>query len=231
MYTDISTVVFSHIVLNDGQWSVGFVLDSNELTSTDNYQQRVLRRLREGRRECRIEQGKKQSIKQEDKELHSIIRSLQDELKETRDHYHQQIQQTQQAQDQLQQSQDEIQETRQARDQYQQSNLSLLQQLQQTEQARQDIVQQLYQSQPMVRNQGQQLQESQQQLQQCQETVRQLQNLCCQPDQPHWVVSKDEVTMTQEILGGGAYGEVKVAIFRGLRVAAKSLHHYGHLRL
>ena len=32
MYTDISTVVFSHIVLNDGQWSVGFVLDSNALT-------------------------------------------------------------------------------------------------------------------------------------------------------------------------------------------------------
>ena len=32
MYTDISIVVFSHIVLNDGQWSVGFVLDSNMLT-------------------------------------------------------------------------------------------------------------------------------------------------------------------------------------------------------
>ena len=31
MYTDISTVVFSHIVLNDSQWSVGFVLDSNAL--------------------------------------------------------------------------------------------------------------------------------------------------------------------------------------------------------
>ena len=30
--------------------------------------------------------------------------------------------------------------------------------------------------------------------------------------------------MTQEVLGGGAYGEVKVAVFRGLRVAAKSLH-------
>ena len=51
MYTDISTVVFSHIVLNDGQWSVGFVLDSNELTSTDNYQQRVLKQLTEVRRQ------------------------------------------------------------------------------------------------------------------------------------------------------------------------------------
>ena len=51
MYADINTLVFSHIVLNDGQWSVGFVLDSNELTSTDNYQQRVLKQLTEGRRQ------------------------------------------------------------------------------------------------------------------------------------------------------------------------------------
>ena len=43
MYTDISTVVFSHIVLNDGQWSVGFALDSNALT--------ILQRLTEVRRQ------------------------------------------------------------------------------------------------------------------------------------------------------------------------------------
>ena len=42
--------MFSHTVLNDGQWSIGFVLDSNDLTSTDDYQQRVLKRLTEGRR-------------------------------------------------------------------------------------------------------------------------------------------------------------------------------------
>ena len=32
MYTDISTVVLSDIVLKDGQWSLGFVLDSNGLS-------------------------------------------------------------------------------------------------------------------------------------------------------------------------------------------------------
>ena len=228
MYTAISTVVFSHIVLNDGQWSMGFILDSKDLISTDRYQQRVLKQLAEGRREW-IHQEKKLNMRQKEKEAKSIAQLLtDDDLQQTKDQYHRQLQEQQQQiqelEHQLQEYQDEIQETRQFRDQYQQSNLSLLQQIQQTEQARQDIVQQLYQSQQMVRNQGQQLQESQQQLQQCQETVCQLQNLCCQPDQPHWVVSKDEVTMTQEILGGGAYGEVKVAVFRGLRVAAKSLH-------
>ena len=35
-------------MLNDGQWSVDFVLDSNGLTLTDNYQQSL---LTEGRKE------------------------------------------------------------------------------------------------------------------------------------------------------------------------------------
>ena len=104
MYTDISTVVFSHTVLTDGQWSVGFVLDSNDLTSTDDYQQRVLKRLIEGRREW-IKQGEKQNVKQEVKVLQSIIQSLQDELKWTRDQYNQQLKQTQQDRQQLQESQ------------------------------------------------------------------------------------------------------------------------------
>ena len=50
MYTDISTVMISHIVLNDNQWSVGFVVDTNDLTTTDKYQQRVLKQLTEARR-------------------------------------------------------------------------------------------------------------------------------------------------------------------------------------
>ena len=143
LYTDISTVVFSHIVLNDGQWSVGFVLDSNDLTSSYNYQQR---------REW-LKQGEKQNVKQNDQHFQQVILSLQDELRETKS--------------------------------------------------------QLQVSQETVNAQRQQLQQLHSQLQ-------------C--NQPHWVVSKEEVRMTQEVLGSGAYGEVKVAIFRGLRVAAKSLH-------
>ena len=39
-----------------------------------------------------------------------------------------------------------------------------------------------------------------------------------------WVVERGEVNLTHEKLGAGAYGEVRVAIFRGTRVAAKCLH-------
>ena len=43
-------------------------------------------------------------------------------------------------------------------------------------------------------------------------------------EQPHWVVRREEVELTEEVLGRGGWGEVKVAKFRGLRVAAKFLH-------
>jgi len=39
-----------------------------------------------------------------------------------------------------------------------------------------------------------------------------------------WMVAKEEVEMTDERIGGGAWGEVRVAIFRSQRVAAKVLH-------
>ena len=71
----------------------------------------------------------------------------------------------------------------------------------------------------------QQLQESISALQQkeqvnvtLQQQVQQLQ------EQSHWVVRREEVEMTEEVLGKGGWGEVKVAKFRGLRVAAKCLH-------
>ena len=76
------------------------------------------------------------------------------------------------------------------------------------------------------------MQDLQQQLQEsttvCQQTQqanaslqRQLQQL---QEQTHWVVRREEIEMTEEILGKGGWGEVKIAKFRGLRVAAKCLH-------
>ena len=42
--------------------------------------------------------------------------------------------------------------------------------------------------------------------------------------QPHWVVSREEVEVTDELLGSGGWAEVRIAKFRGLQVAAKCLH-------
>ena len=43
-------------------------------------------------------------------------------------------------------------------------------------------------------------------------------------DQLHWIVERAEIVVTDEVLGQGAWGEVRVAEFRGLRVAAKFIH-------
>ena len=45
-----------------------------------------------------------------------------------------------------------------------------------------------------------------------------------QESRSHWVVPKSEIELTDNELGTGAYGTVKIASFRGSRVAAKCYH-------
>ena len=41
---------------------------------------------------------------------------------------------------------------------------------------------------------------------------------------PHWVLDNEEIILTGESVGGGAYGKVMVAEFRGMKVASKQIH-------
>ena len=43
-------------------------------------------------------------------------------------------------------------------------------------------------------------------------------------DNPSWLIERDEITVTVEVLGEGGWGEVKVGVFRGTRVAVKTLY-------
>ena len=43
-------------------------------------------------------------------------------------------------------------------------------------------------------------------------------------DNPSWLIERDEITVTGEELGRGGWGEVKVGVFRGTRVAVKTLY-------
>ena len=69
----------------------------------------------------------------------------------------------------------------------------------------------------------QELQENQEALQQKDRELQQKDRELRQ-SQDHWSINKDEVTLTKEELGRGSYAVVTVGIFRGLRVAVKSLH-------
>ena len=62
-----------------------------------------------------------------------------------------------------------------------------------------------------------------QRIQQLQDQVKELETKLTQMEE-QWLVSMSEITILDENLGGGGWGEVKVAMFRGVRVAAKSLY-------
>ena len=62
----------------------------------------------------------------------------------------------------------------------------------------------------------QQLQEKETELNQSQEALQEVMN--------QWVIDRREVILTEDELGNGSFGKVIVGIFRGLRVAVKSLH-------
>ena len=65
------------------------------------------------------------------------------------------------------------------------------------------------------------LQEQQELVQQKQVEIRSLQDRL---QSCPWVLEREEVVLTDEKLGVEAFGEVRVAIFRGTKVAAKCLH-------
>ena len=76
--------------------------------------------------------------------------------------------------------------------------------------------------QEVLQEKDRELQEKNRELHQLQEAVYMYQQQALADD--HWVINKDEVTLTKEELGRGSYAVVTVGIFRGLRVAVKSLH-------
>ena len=43
-------------------------------------------------------------------------------------------------------------------------------------------------------------------------------------DNPNWAIDKEEMIITEDVLGIGGWGKVKVGFFRGTKVAVKTLH-------
>ncbi|XP_019850330.1 PREDICTED: uncharacterized protein LOC109581038 [Amphimedon queenslandica] len=74
----------------------------------------------------------------------------------------------------------------------------------------------------VLQEKDREVQEKDRELRQSQEAVRRYQQQALTDD--YWVINRDEVTLTEEELGRGSFAVVTVGIFRGLRVAVKSLH-------
>ena len=162
-----------------------------------------------------------EDLQTKERQLNQLRRELQEkqQTQATLQHEQRLLQQ------QLQDSQERERVLRQECDDLHREHDEYRQQLQEYDNIEQDLHQQLQERDNIEQDLHQQLQESTTALQQIrqanvtlQQQVQQLQ------DQSHWVVRREEIEMTEEILGKGGWGEVKVAKFRGLRVAAKCLH-------
>ena len=188
----------------------------------------------------------RQESQEKDREIQRLTRQLEVTNKELQDSKQQQIDVTRALQEDLQtkerqlnQLHRELQEKQQTQATLQHEQRLLQQQLQDSQERErvlrqecddlhrehEDYRQQLQQHDNIEQDLRQQLQESTSALQQRQHTISTLQQQVQQlQEQSHWVVRGKEIEMSEEILGKGGWGEVKVAKFRGLRVAAKCLH-------
>ena len=171
----------------------------------------------------------RQESQEKDREIQRLTQQLEVTNKELQDTKQEQIDLTRALQEDLQTKERQLNQLRRELQEKQQTQARLQQQLQDQEKRER---RQLQDSQERERvlcqerdNFRQQFQDSTSALQQTQQANVTLQQQVQQlQEQSHWVVRREEIEMTEDVLGKGGWGEVKVAKFRGLRVAAKCLH-------
>ena len=143
--------------------------------------------------------------------LHTSLRAVQQSINKQ----HQQQQRILQSNERLQQ-------------QLHETNERLQQQLHESTERQQQQLQELQVAVEGVRQDNQQIREITIRSEEMEGTIQQLneeiQHLRIQADNPQWVIEREEIQMTQEVVGRGGWGEVKVGVFRGTRVAIKCLH-------
>ena len=116
--------------------------------------------------------------------------------------------------------QEERREKEQVRNRLQQQLEGRERQLQQAQQQGQEREREIQQGREREQDLQRQLREREREFQ---ERERQLEEQI-QVAESSWIVNRREIIMTEVVLGKGGWGEVKVAGFRGLKVAAKCLY-------
>ena len=125
----------------------------------------------------------------------------------------------------LQEKERELEEERREKEQV---RTRLQQQLESREKESQEREQQLQReierAQEQVQEKNQTLRQQEEREQQLQQQLRERDEHKVMERESSWIVSRNDITMTEKILGKGGWGEVRVACFHGLEVAAKVLH-------
>ena len=217
-------------------YCIGYTSNNDWSTSIiplDQYQEK----LQERRREWEASQPAEPEDRREIDRLTCVLqereRELQEERREKEQVRNRLQQQLEGRERQLQQSQQQGQEReRQAREQVQDLQRQLQQSQRQLQSRERESQERERQLQRQVEGGQQREQDFQRQLQQAQQQFQerervleqQLRERDRQERESSWVVSRNDIRMTERILGRGGWGEVRVARFHGLEVAAKVLH-------
>uniref|UniRef100_A0A1X7TZL2 Protein kinase domain-containing protein n=1 Tax=Amphimedon queenslandica TaxID=400682 RepID=A0A1X7TZL2_AMPQE len=232
LVTNPNIVMLTELVTDSkGEWTVGDTLDTNGMNN-EEYKKKYQQQLQTGRRIWLEEYQKPRKGDTADIEqtVQALMKSLEEKEREAQV-YHQQLEQKEreeakkdqkirryrhQLQEKDREHQVVLQENQEALQQKDRKHQVVLQELQEKDREHQVVLQEKDREHQVV------LQEKDRELRQSQEAVRRYQQQALTDD--HWVINKDEVTLTKEELGRGSYAVVTVGIFRGLRVAVKSLH-------
>ena len=204
----------------------------------DQYQEKLQEKRREWEKETREIEQLRRTLQERERELQEERReneqfrtNLQQQLQEKDAQITDKDQRLTETQEQYQFSRQQLQETQrhlQSRErEFQEKEQQFQKQLQQEQQQGKERERQFQEAKVREQNLQQQLQQKQRQLQQLQERDGQFQKKEThhqKETETFWVVNREEITTTQVVLGKGGWGEVKVAYFRGLKVAAKCLH-------
>ena len=229
-------------------YCIGYTSNNDWSTSIiplDQYQEKLQERRREweasqpvqpeDRREidhltC-VHQERERELQEERREKEQVRNRLQQQLQGREQQLQQAQQQGQererQAREQVQDLQQQLQEKERKVQQGREREQDLQRQLRESQEREQQLQRQVEGGQQREQDLQRQLQEREQQLEErereFQERERQLEQQI-QVAESSWVVNRREIIMTEVVLGKGGWGEVKVAGFRGLKVAAKCLY-------
>ena len=189
-----------------GEWVASDTLDTDGLNNED-YKSKYQQQLQVGRREW-LEENKRPR-KGDTADTEQTIQALIKNIEEKEIEYKQQLEEKEQI---IQEKENE--KVRDAQ--------RFCQQLEQKEKEEAEKEEEIQRYSHLLQEKERELQEKEGELRQSQDAVRIYQQQVSTDD--HWVIDKDEVILTREELGRGSYATVNVGIFRGLRVAVKSLH-------
>ena len=199
-------------------YCIGYTSNNDWSTSIiplNQYQEKLQERRREWEATQPVQTEDRIEIDHLTRVLQERERELQEERREKEQVRTRLQQQLQGRERQLQQAQQQGQEReRQAREREQDFQQQLQERERQAVEREQDLQRQLQQAQ-------QQLQESQGRERGLEQQLREIDR---QERESSWVVSRNDIRMTERILGRGGWGEVRVACFHGLEIAAKVLH-------